>query len=159
MNTNALSRTPLRLATTPAASRGFTLVELMIGVAVAGVLSSVALPSFEGQIQKSRRTEVLVATMDVQAAQERFRTKGVSYGSLAAIGIAARTPTGYYLLQVPAADADGYELLATAAGVQTRDTACTNMKVTVNGANIVYASGPDASVSNPATLNRRCWSL
>ena len=39
------------------AARGFTLVELLAAVSIAGVLSSIAWPSFEGSLQRARRAE------------------------------------------------------------------------------------------------------
>lgn len=139
--------------------RGFTLVELMIGVAVTGILSSVALPSFEGQLQKSRRSDVLVSTMTVQAAQERFRSNSAGYGNLAEIGVPAMSSARHYTLQITANDADGFELLATAHGLQARDVACRHMKLTSTGMNLVYASGADATVVNTAAANQKCWAL
>ena len=149
----------LRTASPAASARqaGFTLVELMIGVAVAGVLSGVALPSFEGQIQKARRSDALVSMMQVQAAQERFRTNNSRYGTLAEIGVASTSAARHYGLQTTDANADSYEALATAAGMQARDTACLYMKVSSNGLNPVYASGPTASVANADAANRKCW--
>ena len=141
------------------AARGFTLIELMVALTVAGVLSCVALPSFEAQLQKGRRADVLVSMMLVQAAQERYRSNGASYGSLAAVGIGARSSAGHYLLALPAVGDDGYELLAVATGAQARDTACSHMKLTVNGANVVYASGSNAAAANPTQANRACWNL
>ena len=147
------------VASQPGAARGFTLIEMLVTVAVAGVLSSVALPSFEAQLHKGRRADVLVSMMQVQAAQERFRSSGVTYGSLAAVGMAARSSAGHYALQVPAFDDDGYEVLAVATGTQARDTACSHMKLTLAGTQLTYASGSTASVSNPASANRICWNL
>lgn len=141
------------------APRGFTLIEMLVTVTVAGVLSSVALPSFEAQLQKGRRADVLVSMMLVQAAQERHRSNSVSYGSLAALGVGTRSPAGHYTLALPAVDDDGYELLAVATGAQARDTACSHMKLTVNAANLVYASGSNAAADNPAQANRACWNL
>ena len=143
----------------PRAVRGFTLIELLVTVAVAGVLSSVAMPSFEGQLQRARRADVLVSMMQVQAAQERHRSNGASYGSLVAIGVAARSAAGHYTLQMDSFDALGFEVSATANGVQARDTACAHMSLTSSGLNVVYASGPTAARSNPAAANRACWSL
>ncbi|MEP7101320.1 MAG: type IV pilin protein [Burkholderiales bacterium] len=139
--------------------RGFTLIELMIGVSVAGILSSIALPSFESQLQKSRRSDVLVATMAVQSAQERFRSNSMAYGSLAEIGVPSASPAKHYTLQITANDAEGFELLATATGTQSRDVGCRYMKLTSTGMNLVYRSGPDASVTNDAAASQKCWSL
>jgi type IV pilus assembly protein PilE len=102
---------------------------------------------------------VLVATLQVQAAQERLRSNSGRYGSLAEIGVPALSAAKHYALQISSADADGFELLATATGLQSRDTACRHMKLSSNGLNQVYASGPDASVANPADANRQCWNL
>ena len=141
------------------AAPGFTLIEMLVAVAIAGVLSTVALPSFEGQLQKGRRADVLVSMMLVQAAQERHRSNGASYGSLAAVGIGTRSSAGHYTLALPAVGDDGYEVLAVAIGTQARDTACSHMKLTVAGANLVYASGSTAAAANPAQANRACWNL
>jgi type IV pilus assembly protein PilE len=137
--------------------RGFTLVEMMIAVAVAGVLSSVALPSFQGVLHQSRRSEALVALMQVQAAQERWRSNHRSYGSLADIGIAATTSGGHFTLQVADAGEDGYDVFATATGAQSRDTACRVLRLRLDGATVSQASGSDALVANPPARNRRCW--
>jgi type IV pilus assembly protein PilE len=139
--------------------RGFTLVELMIGVAITGVLTSVALPSFEGQLQRARRSDALVSVLNVQLAQERYRSNSDRYGSLADIGSPATSAARHYQLQTLSADADGYELLATATGLQARDAACRHLRLRTVGMNRSYASGPDASTTNPADLNRRCWNL
>ena len=141
------------------AAPGFTLIEMLVAVAIAGVLSTVALPSFEGQLQKGRRADVLVSMMLVQAAQERHRSNGASYGSLAAVGIGTRSSAGHYTLALPAVGDDGYEVLAVATGTQARDTACSHMKLTVAGADLVYASGSTAAAANPAQANRACWNL
>lgn len=138
---------------------GFTLIEMLAVVAMTGVLTSIALPSFEGQLQRVRRADVLVSMMQVQAAQERWRSNGARYGSLADIGTPARSAAGHYQLQLVSADADGYDVLATASGTQARDAGCRNMAVRVSGANLAYASGPDARVANPADLNAKCWNL
>ena len=152
-------------AAEPAAARqrnpmhGFTLIELMIAVTVAGVLSSVALPSFEGVLLRARRSDVLVSMMSVQLAQERFRSNSASYGSLGEIGMPGLSAARHYTLQVTAASADTYEVFAAATGAQARDTACRHMKLRAVGGNTVHASGPDTSVANPDAANRKCWSL
>ena len=149
----------------PAAARrrracgGFTLIEMLAVVTMTGALTSVALPTFEGQLQRARRADVLVSMMQVQAAQERWRSNGARYGSLADIGTPARSAAGHYRLQLVSADEEGYDVLATASGAQARDAGCRNMAVRVSGANLAYASGPDARVANPADLNAKCWNL
>ena len=140
-----------------ASQRGFTLIELMIAVAIAGVLGSVTYPTFQGALHKSHRSEALVALMQLQAAQERWRSNHRSYGTLAEIGTAATTSGGRYTLQVDAIGEDGYDAIATAAGSQARDAACRVLRLRIDGATVLQASGRDATVSNTAAQNRRCW--
>jgi type IV pilus assembly protein PilE len=137
---------------------GFTLIETMVAVGIAGVLSSIAYPSFTGQLQRVRRTDALVTLMQAQLAEERFRADHSSYGTLADIGVRSTSMSGHYTLQVTTSSTDGYEIVATAAGAQARDATCRTLRLNVAGSNLSYASGPDASVSNPDDINRRCWS-
>ena len=140
-------------------TRGFTLIEMLFAMAVAAVLSGIALPSFEAHLHKARRADALTAVVQIQSAQERMRSRGTRYGDLAEIGAAPVSSAGHYRLQIIAFSADGYELHATAVGAQARDTACRFMAARAVGMNLVYVSGGDALVANPEPINRRCWSL
>ncbi len=141
------------------AAAGFTLVEMLIAVSVVSVLSSVAYPSFQGTLHKARRADALVALMQVQTAQERWRANHRSFGSLVDIGAPGVSSGGHYTLQVLNADSERYELVAVATGNQARDTACRHLKLTLDGATVTHASGSDARVANAAAVNRRCWSM
>ena len=150
-------RTPRIGAGRSKSSRGFTLIETLIAVGIAGVLSSLAYPSLEGHVLRARRTDALVALMQAQLAQERYRSNNRSYGDLAEIGMRGTSMSGYYTLQVAAISADGYELVAAATGRQARDGVCQTLRLVARGAALDYASGRDAAASNPADVNRKCW--
>lgn len=62
-----------------ATARGFTLIELMITVAIVAVLGAVAYPSYQESVRKSRRAEARVALMEVLQQQERYMTQYNSY--------------------------------------------------------------------------------
>ena len=141
------------------AQNGFTLIDTLAAVAVAAVLSGIAMPSFESQVRKARRADVLAAVVQIQGAQERLRSRGTRYSDLAELGAAAVSQAGHYALQITTFNADGYELLATASGAQARDAECRFMAARALGMNLAYASGSDASVTNTDPINRRCWSL
>lgn len=138
---------------------GFTFVELLVTLSVAGVLSGLAWPSFHGALQKSRRADALVALTQAQAAQERWRFNQRHYGSLAQLGLPAATAGGHYSLAVLEADAERYVLQARATGVQAGDRACRVLRLTVDGAQLTRSSGPDETTLNDAAANRRCWAL
>lgn len=138
-------------------ARGFTLIETMVAVGIAGVLSSVAYPSFEGHVLRARRTDALVTLMTAQLAQERHRANNTRYGSLAEAGLRGTSSAGYYTLQVISNSADGYDLLASASGAQARDAACRHLRLASLGNGLVHASGADVSTANAAPVNRKCW--
>ena len=139
-------------------SRGFTLIELLCAVSVTGVLSSVAYPTFTSVIHKARRSDALVALMQLQLAQERHRATHAGYGSLEQIGVAAQSPSRHYTLVVSTTSESGYEALATAVGSQAADINCRVLKLKLDGFDLTESSGPSASVDNPSEVNRKCWS-
>ena len=63
---------PQRIASNRASSAGFTLIELMITVVIAALLLSIAIPSYNSQVRKSRRTEAKTALLDLAAREERY---------------------------------------------------------------------------------------
>jgi type IV pilus assembly protein PilE len=146
---------------TPSAIRragGFTLIEAMVTVGIAGVLSGLAYPNLEGHVLRARRTDGLVAIMQAQLAQERYRANNSAYASLAEAGLRGTSAAGLYAIQVTSHTADGYVILASATGAQARDASCRHLRLTLAEASLAYASGTDATTANGVELNRKCWS-
>ena len=103
-----------------ARQRGFTLIELMIVLAVIAIIAAIALPTFTEQIRKSRRAEAMNGLSDLQLRQEKWRSNHATYGTLADIGGASNP---YYTLTVTTPTATGYVLTAapTSGGPQVGD--------------------------------------
>jgi type IV pilus assembly protein PilE len=141
----------------PRRGRGFTLIESLIAVAIAGVLSSIAYPSLEAQVQRARRTDALVALLQTQLVQERYRANNAAYGSLADLGLRDASPAGHYRLEVAANGADGYAVIAGAVAAQARDAKCRYLRLELADGSLVYASGSDSTTANGAEANRACW--
>jgi len=140
-------------------ARGFTLIELTLVLAIAGVLATLALPSFADALRRSRRAEGITALLQLQLAQERWRADHADYGSdLSALGLAAGSTGGAYTLAVAEAGRDGYVLTATAAAAQSGDTPCRVLKLAQDGGNTRYSSLDASNVETSATPNR-CWNL
>lgn len=137
---------------------GFTLLECLVAVAIAAILSSIAYPSFAGHVLRARRVDGLTAVLAAQLAQERLRANRLSYGTLAEIGVAPVSAGGNYRLAATG-DASGFEITATAIGGQARDAECRHLRLRAAGAGFELASGSDTSASNPPGPNRRCWNL
>lgn len=128
----------------PNTSHGFTLIEMMVVVAIVGILASVAYPSYMNQVRKSRRSDAVVAMSGVQQAQERWRANNATYASNAqmtalttdtppGLGQSATTAGGYYTLVMSSNTATGYTLTAGAVSgkSQASDTSCTSLVITV----------------------------
>jgi hypothetical protein len=71
---------------------------------------------------------------------------------------ASTSAAGHYDIVVESASPSGYSVRAAAVGAQRRDTACQQLRLTMDGLNLTYASGETESTSNPSAINRRCWS-
>lgn len=69
---------------------GFTLIEVMIAVAIIGILAAIAYPSYQEYIKKSRRTEAQVALLELAQFMERHYT---AKGGYLASGRTGASPT------------------------------------------------------------------
>lgn len=134
-------------------SRGFTLIELMIVVAIVAVLLLVALPAYQDQLQKGRRTDAMAALQDLAGRMEKFMLDRSTYTqNLADLDFSATSPEGYYTISVRAPVGGSceitncYVLDATPQGVQAGDTKCTLFTLRSNG--VKEATG---------TLGNDCW--
>ena len=130
---------------------GFTLIELIIVVAVIAILAAIAYPSFNGQIRKARRSDAMTVLQDAQLHLEKWRVDNPSY---AGSGITFPSSTYYtFALAAPTGTcADGttatsnknsYQLTADTAGSQVSDDSqCATLVVTSRCGVITRTSTP-----------------
>ena len=124
--------------------RGFTLIELMITVAIVGILASIAFPSYQNQVRKSRRSEAVAEISKIQQAQERWRANCPTYSeSITAATTGCVNTSGLNITSVTDArytytlsnvTNNAYLITATAVtgSSQASDTNCTSLTVNVN---------------------------
>ena len=150
----------MRLSHRAAQTGGFTLIELMVALVVAGILAALAYPSFLESIRKGRRSEAFAALATLQQAQERWRAGNARYSTdLATLGANASTANGHYAISVLAADATSYSLSASARGSQAQDKACATMVLAATGGTIGYGSAcSTCTLAQPLSDSSRCWS-
>jgi type IV pilus assembly protein PilE len=66
--------------------RGFTLIELMIVVAIVAILGAVAYPAYLDSVRKGKRAEGRAALMEMLQQQERYMTQNNTYYAIATAG-------------------------------------------------------------------------
>ena len=126
--------------------KGFSLIELVVAMAIFSILAVIAVPSYTGYVDKSRRSDGKAALMELQLKMEKQRGSCATYAS--AIDVADNCATGK--IKVPATSVDGhynisivsasstgnsFKILADPTGVQTRDSGCDPLSITVNNVN------------------------
>ncbi len=135
---------------------GFNLIELMIVVAVIGIIVGVAYPGYQEQVRKSRRADCAGALTSLGSSMERFFTVNNSYLGAGAGGGNTGAPTIFsatcpidggettYNLTIQAATASTYTVQAAPVGRQTSDK-CGTLTLTNTG--LKGVSGAKAGVT------------
>lgn len=102
---------------------GFTLMELMITIAIVAIIATIAIPSFNSYLLKSHRADAFSTILSIQMAEERYRSNNTSYGTLARVwsGVTA-TEGGRYTMSISNVGAGSYTITATAVGGQASDS-------------------------------------
>ena len=135
---------------------GFTLVELMITVAVFGILAAIAYPGYTRQVQKTRRADAEAALMELSNFMERFFTENNCYQNTGAdkscstiadnssptlpFTVAPKQGTAYYNLSLSAIGPSSYTLQAAPGGSQTSDP-CQTLTLSNTGVKTPTTSG------------------
>jgi type IV pilus assembly protein PilE len=139
-------------------SAGFSMVELMVTVVIVAILAAIAIPSYNVQIRKSRRTDAKAALLDLAGREERyFSTNNGTYTNVAAnLGYTTAFPvtigSSYYQISTPVVAAGtpttlaSFSITATPINSQASDAGCATF--TINSAGTQSATGTDSA---------NCW--
>lgn len=141
-------------------ARGFSLLELLVTMAIVALLAALALPGYGAVVQRAQRNDARLALLAIQHAEElRYQISNAYTDMLSpppasgGLGIRERSDAGLYTLTV-STSGDGQHFMATAhpvaGGRQAGDAACALFMLDETGRrSATDARGQDASV--------QCW--
>ena len=117
---------------------GFTLIELMIVIAIIGILAAVAVPAYSNYVTKSRRVDGQITLQEVAQQMERCRTQNFTYAGCSAATATTLSESGYYNIAVTSGttpDDTTFELTATpvTGESQANDKECESMTIDQGG--------------------------
>lgn len=126
---------------------GFTLIELMITVAIVAIVAAIAIPSYTAYVRRANRTDATRAlTLDAQT-YERCYSQSFSY-LICATPIAATSSQGNYTITVSNLTASTYTITATPLSpTQIGDTDCTSFVIDNTG----------TQTTTPPANSKTCW--
>ena len=110
------------------AAKGFSLIELMIAMAIIAILGGIVYPSYSQYLLETRRSDAWAALTAAAAAQERWYSINFSYTDDVTNLGGSNSPEGYYAISVTT-DGTSFTLTASAlsSDVQAADSGCTAM--------------------------------
>ena len=134
-----------------AADAGFTLLELMVTVAIVAILAAIAYPFYTGQVEKARRADAVTSLEQFSLNQAKWRANNTAYTATMADvwdnfdGTTATSLDDHYDLAIVggSVSATGFTATAAPAGVQAGD-ACGTFAIDEDGPITDDASYADA---------------
>jgi type IV pilus assembly protein PilE len=135
-------------------SRGFTIIEVMIVVAIVAILASVAIPNYTAYITRSKIAEATSTLLSQRVKMEQFFQDNRTYAGACAAGTVAPPPSGMKYFTVVCQNLTNAGYLITATGGLGGDNSMAGFQYSIDQANnritIAVPAGWDLPAGN-------CW--
>jgi type IV pilus assembly protein PilE len=105
-------------------NKGMSFIELLITLAIVTILISIAYPSYQHYLTRTRRVAAKAGLLQLAARLENYYANHHSYAGAASQIPATLTEHGWYRLRIATASAAGYQLEAIPQRSQSADAAC-----------------------------------
>lgn len=114
---------------------GFSLLEVIMALAIVAILATLALPNYTEQMQQGRRLDAISTLLSIQVAQEKWRASHTAYATLAELGWTNGVSLdGHYRLSLTERTASGFMLTAQPVpGGPQQDDSCGTFAVDQRG--------------------------
>jgi type IV pilus assembly protein PilE len=137
---------------------GFTLIELVIALAIVAITTTIAASTYRNHLRRSQRSQAVNALLIAASEQEKFYLSNGHYGDRLdarageeppGLPVSSLTPGGQYALAIVTATAAEYVVVATAIG-SGADPLCSRLSIDESGRRT-------ASDSHGSNSTERCW--
>ena len=131
---------------------GFSLLELLIVLAIVAILAGISFPSYQSHLIKARRTDGQVALFHLAAAMEKYAVDNQGYQGavLEALKINSESFQKYYQLHIIKAEEMDFLISAEPINTQTKDKACGILAMNDKGEKGILAG-------NQLVVDKTCW--